>query len=300
MIAHVAPRVSGIGFSILPVDYAVRCSTILCKAPISPLGGPVFSGFRRAHFALHQQWTRAKSKKFSENASKTLNSEDCMDATVGIPVIYSFGPFRLDASRHVLTKKEGTRVDLTPAPMTVLLALIQRAGQLVSKVELEKKVWGRRIGGNSLPQQIHVLRRTLGETPFDNQYIETIPRQGYRFVAPVKEVRTYPEGDSAKLLAGEDAADDTSERGGGGPGEVSAEGQLEIIEQDELFDPLVIECVEQDELFTPGIRPPKVIAQRDSPSRVGEQRVRREPSRPSKPVDLRKKKIARKPGRKKK
>jgi DNA-binding winged helix-turn-helix (wHTH) protein len=125
-----------------------------------------------------------------------------MDATVGIPVIYSFGPFRLDASKHVLTK-EGMRVGLTPAPMAVLLALIGRAGQLVAKVELEKKVWGQRIGGNSLPQQIHVLRKTLGETPVDNEYIETIPRQGYRFVAQVAIAKNEPAGASAELPAQE-------------------------------------------------------------------------------------------------
>jgi DNA-binding winged helix-turn-helix (wHTH) protein len=138
------------------------------------------------------------SKKFSENPSKTLNSEGHMGHEDGVFITYKFGPFCLDANRHVLTK-QGMIVDLTPRPMSVLSALVERPGQLVRKEELEKKVWGMRIGGNSLSQQISVLKKALGQASGKNEYIETVPREGYRFVARVDIYRT-PNGMTARHL----------------------------------------------------------------------------------------------------
>ena len=81
----------------------------------------------------------------------------------GVFVSYKFGPFCLDTNRHVLTK-QGMVVELTPRPMSVLLALVERPRQLVRKEELEKKVWDMRIGGNSLSQQILVVKK-VGRVP---------------------------------------------------------------------------------------------------------------------------------------
>jgi DNA-binding winged helix-turn-helix (wHTH) protein len=104
--------------------------------------------------------------------------------------IYTFGPFRFDARKHKLTK-EGKEVDLDETPTQVLLALVEQAGELVSKEDLLKKVWGgTAVTDDSFYQHISVLRRTLGDGRKDNNYIMTIPRKGYRFVAPVEVVGT--------------------------------------------------------------------------------------------------------------
>jgi DNA-binding winged helix-turn-helix (wHTH) protein len=113
--------------------------------------------------------------------------------------IYTFGPFRL----------EGKEVDLDETPTQVLLALVEQAGELVSKEDLLKNVWGATaVTDNSFYQHISVLRRTLGEVRKDNNYIMTIPRKGYRFVAPVEIVPTTKRGPSiahADEIAGEHA-----------------------------------------------------------------------------------------------
>ena len=113
-----------------------------------------------------------------------------MGDEVKIPSKYVFGPFLLDAGKHILTKN-GEKVPLSPKPMGVLLVLVERAGQLVTVDDLMKEVWGgTTVEENNLTQQIHVLRKELGEHPGANEYIETVPREGYRFVAPVEVDRT--------------------------------------------------------------------------------------------------------------
>jgi len=114
---------------------------------------------------------------------------------VRISPIYEFVPFRLDAGKHVLTK-DGEKVHLGPRPIGVLLALVERAGQVVTEDDLLKVVWGDKaydLEANDVTQQIHILRRALGEKPGDNKYIATFPGEGYKFVAQVKIVPT-PNG----------------------------------------------------------------------------------------------------------
>lgn len=112
-----------------------------------------------------------------------------MGDEVGSDAIYKFGAFSLDARRHILWKK-GKKVDLNAKPMKVLLALVESNGDLVTFGELMTKVWGTtEVGDNNRNQQISVLRKVLGESPKENKYIQTIPRDGYRFVAHVEKVR---------------------------------------------------------------------------------------------------------------
>jgi DNA-binding winged helix-turn-helix (wHTH) protein len=102
--------------------------------------------------------------------------------------IYKFGPFSLDARKHELTKK-GKEVDLDMTPKQLLLALVKRHGELVSKEVLIKEVWGsNRASDESFHQHISVLRRTLGGGR--NKYIINFPWKGYKFVAHVETVGT--------------------------------------------------------------------------------------------------------------
>jgi DNA-binding winged helix-turn-helix (wHTH) protein len=111
-----------------------------------------------------------------------------MGHEVGSDAIYKFGPFCLDARKHELTKK-GKEVDLDMTPRQLLLALVKRHGELVSKEVLIKEVWGSNSASDeSFHQHISVLRRTLGGGR--NKYIINFPWKGYKFVAPVEVVGT--------------------------------------------------------------------------------------------------------------
>jgi DNA-binding winged helix-turn-helix (wHTH) protein len=101
--------------------------------------------------------------------------------------IYEFGPFRLDAIRRLLACN-GAPLPLTPKNFDLLLTLLQRRGQILTKEELLRRIWPNTVVEESnLTQNIFILRKALGETPNDHNYIVTVPGQGYRFVAPVRE-----------------------------------------------------------------------------------------------------------------
>ena len=108
--------------------------------------------------------------------------------------LYEFGPFRLDVAEHLFLKNEAP-VALTPKAFEMLVVLVERSGHLVEKDELLKEVWRDQfVEESNLSQNIYLLRKALGEGPNEHQYIETVPRRGYRFVADVKEVCADGDG----------------------------------------------------------------------------------------------------------
>jgi DNA-binding winged helix-turn-helix (wHTH) protein/TolB-like protein len=103
--------------------------------------------------------------------------------------LYQFGPFCLDTSQRVLLR-DGRLVPLPPKAFSTLLALVLNRGHLVEKDLLMETVWPDEVVEESnLAQHIFMLRKALGETVGNTKYIETVPRRGYRFVAPVTERR---------------------------------------------------------------------------------------------------------------
>src|SRR5215813_2602237 len=98
--------------------------------------------------------------------------------------IWEFGPFRLDETERLLLR-EGEPVGLTPKVFDTLVALIERNGRLVEKDELMARLWPDTfVDDGALTRNISDLRKALG----GERYIETVPKRGYRFVAPVREV----------------------------------------------------------------------------------------------------------------
>src|SRR3954470_2950206 len=96
---------------------------------------------------------------------------------------YEFGRFRLNVAERVLLR-EGELVPLTPKVFDILVTLVEHGGQVVSKDDLMKSVWPNTfVEEGNLTQNISLLRKALGETPGGVQFIETVPRRGYRFVA---------------------------------------------------------------------------------------------------------------------
>ena len=101
--------------------------------------------------------------------------------------LYEFSSFRLDAGERVLLR-DGQPIALPPKDLETLLVLVARAGHIVEKEELLEKVWpGVFIEEGNLARHIFNLRQVLGDAPDGRSYIETIPKRGYRFVAPVRE-----------------------------------------------------------------------------------------------------------------
>jgi TolB-like protein/DNA-binding winged helix-turn-helix (wHTH) protein/Tfp pilus assembly protein PilF len=111
------------------------------------------------------------------------------------PNVICFGRFELDVRERVL-RKEGQRVRLQDQPFQILCVFLQRPGELVTREELRNELWpaGTFVDfEHSVNTAVKKLRQALNDTAEDSRYIETIPRQGYRFIAPVRQ----PEGPPA-------------------------------------------------------------------------------------------------------
>jgi TolB-like protein len=104
--------------------------------------------------------------------------------------ILAFGPFTLDPASGQL-RKHGRRIRLPPQPFQVLFLLASRAGELVTQDELQREVWGDRTFVEfdlGLYYCIGRIRAVLGDQGRAPRYIETLPKRGYRFAAPVQRV----------------------------------------------------------------------------------------------------------------
>ena len=101
--------------------------------------------------------------------------------------LYQFGPFQLEPDERRLLRN-GEAVSLTPKAFDTLVFLVERAGHLVEKEELMKALWPDSfVEEANLAQHVWTLRKTLGETQDGGQFIETVARKGFRFVATVRK-----------------------------------------------------------------------------------------------------------------
>ncbi len=100
---------------------------------------------------------------------------------------YDFGRFRLKPAERVLLR-EGELVPLTPKVFDILVTLVENGGRVVAKDDLMKRVWPNTfVEEGNLTQNISLLRKALGESHGGLQFIETVPRRGYRFVADTNQ-----------------------------------------------------------------------------------------------------------------
>jgi TolB-like protein/DNA-binding winged helix-turn-helix (wHTH) protein/Tfp pilus assembly protein PilF len=100
---------------------------------------------------------------------------------------YRFGEFRLDAAQRALFR-HGEFVPLAPKLMETLIFLVERHGRIVEKKELMDSVWrGLVVEEVGLARNISILRKLLSANENAQSLIETIPKRGYRFVAPVED-----------------------------------------------------------------------------------------------------------------
>ncbi len=105
---------------------------------------------------------------------------------------YEFGPFRIDPEKETLLHA-GEPVPVQPKAFQILLVLVRRYPQVVTKDDLMKAVWPDSfVEEANLSRNIFLLRKALGDSPQDHQYILTVPGRGYRFAEDVRSLR-HPE-----------------------------------------------------------------------------------------------------------
>ena len=106
--------------------------------------------------------------------------------------IFEFNDFRVDTGQFLLTRAGHTE-PITPTVFRILQILLERAGEVVPKEDLMKYVWPDSfVEEGNLNRNVSTLRKALGEKPCDHRCIETIPKTGYRFVAPVRSIDYQP------------------------------------------------------------------------------------------------------------
>ena len=97
-----------------------------------------------------------------------------------------FDCYRIDAGQRVLLSS-GTPVPLSPKVFDTLLALVEQPGRVLEKDYLLKRIWPDTfVEEGSLARNVSSLRKVLGRSPDGQEYIETIPKRGYRFRGPVR------------------------------------------------------------------------------------------------------------------
>jgi DNA-binding winged helix-turn-helix (wHTH) protein/tetratricopeptide (TPR) repeat protein len=106
--------------------------------------------------------------------------------------ISSFGPFSFNHEARLLFLR-GETVPLSPKALDILSVLIESHGELVKKDELVEAVWPNTfVEESNLAHHISVLRKTLGQGTAGQQYIETVPKRGYRFIASLNSAKLEP------------------------------------------------------------------------------------------------------------
>ena len=109
--------------------------------------------------------------------------------------VYRFGPFQLDPGRATLSRNE-TQLKLQDLPYRLLAILVEKPGEIVSREEVRQRLWPQNTFvefDNSLGVAIRKIRDVLGDNADAPCYVETVPRRGYRFLAPVTVITEAPE-----------------------------------------------------------------------------------------------------------
>src|SRR6516164_2784172 len=107
---------------------------------------------------------------------------------------FRFGVFEIDPSAREL-RKHGVRVKVQDQPFAVLLVLLEKPGDLITKEEIQQRLWPTDTFvefDKGIYNAMKRLRETLGDEAETPRYIETLPRRGYRFIAPVNKPTGQP------------------------------------------------------------------------------------------------------------
>src|ERR1700680_2870827 len=114
---------------------------------------------------------------------------------------YRFGAFEADASTGEL-RRQGIRIKLNAQPFQVLLMLLERPGDLLTREEISRELWpdGTFVDyEDGVNSAVNRVREALGDPASNPRFVETLARRGYRFVAPVERITL--NGNPAPLAA---------------------------------------------------------------------------------------------------
>ena len=118
---------------------------------------------------------------------------------------HKFGVFEVNLPAREL-RKHGVRVRLSGQPLAILEMLLDSPGEIVTREQMRAKLWDSDTFvdfEHSLNSAIKKLRAALGDSPDNSRYVETIPKLGYRFIAPVEELAKDSPHSSAAEAAGD-------------------------------------------------------------------------------------------------
>jgi len=124
------------------------------------------------------------------------------------PPRYRFGIFEADAATGEL-RRQGLRVKLNTQPFQVLLMLLGRPGQLLTREEISRELWpdGTFVDyEHGVNSAVNRIREALGDTAANPRFLETLARRGYRFIAPVERVDLHKDGSAKGFSAGESSS----------------------------------------------------------------------------------------------
>src|SRR2546422_333257 len=110
-------------------------------------------------------------------------------------MLIEFGRFSFDKALGKLSK-QGATIRLRGMPLKILQHLVERPGEIVSRRELQHLLWNGTAFGDfeqGLNSAVNVVRKTLSDSADQPRYIETLPGQGYRFIAPVRSAVAVQE-----------------------------------------------------------------------------------------------------------
>src|SRR5215469_1541896 len=119
-----------------------------------------------------------------------------MHTPAGSPPVFRFGVYELDMHSRVL-RKHGLRIRLQEQPLMVLAAFLKCPGELISREDLRAGVWPRDTFvsfDHALNTAVKKIRAALSDDADAPRYVETVPRRGYRFIAPVETVQPNSSG----------------------------------------------------------------------------------------------------------
>jgi len=114
-------------------------------------------------------------------------------------VVKTFGEFEFDNRRRVL-RARGQPIKLTGQAVDLLHLLVERPGELITREEIERRLWPDRNVNfdHSLDVVVSRLRMVLGDKTPSPRYIETVPRRGYRFIEPVTNRPEVPAANAPR------------------------------------------------------------------------------------------------------
>ena len=108
--------------------------------------------------------------------------------------VFCFGAFQIDLKAGEVYKR-GVRVKLQQQPFQVLAMLLEHLGDVVTRQELRHRIWPNDTFGDfdqGLNKAIKKIREALGDSPQAPRFVETLPKRGYRFIAPAKTYDQAP------------------------------------------------------------------------------------------------------------